>query len=171
MCQYCLGNALNRGAWLAIVHGVTKSQIWLNDWTHTHTHTHTHTEFINQISSGNQQGDEEVTFGRVCLQILGNCTREIKFADFNLRASKQVIIPALFHEVINWCSCHCFQRKPHTVKLHYSDGTWTHSFWLKRELKPTVFWLKPHTQPQDLLKSLHRKNSVIGKVTGKEWVY
>ena len=35
----------NRGAWSATVHGVAKSQTWLNNWTiiHTHTHTHTHT--------------------------------------------------------------------------------------------------------------------------------
>ena len=30
--QYsCLGNAMDRGAWWAIVHGVTKSQTGLND--------------------------------------------------------------------------------------------------------------------------------------------
>ena len=32
--QYsCLENSLNRGAWLATVHGVTKSQTWLSNWT------------------------------------------------------------------------------------------------------------------------------------------
>ena len=41
--QYsCLENSTDRGAWLATVHVVTKSQIWLNAYTHTHTHTHTH---------------------------------------------------------------------------------------------------------------------------------
>ena len=35
-----LENSMHRGAWRAIVHGVTKNQIRLN--THTHTHTHTH---------------------------------------------------------------------------------------------------------------------------------
>ena len=31
--QYaCLGNPMDRGAWLAIVHGVVKSQIWLSDY-------------------------------------------------------------------------------------------------------------------------------------------
>ena len=34
-----LENSMDRGAWQAIVHGVTKSQIRLN--THTHTHIHT----------------------------------------------------------------------------------------------------------------------------------
>ena len=39
--QYsCMENPMDRGAWQAIVHGVTKSWIWLND-KHTHTHTHT----------------------------------------------------------------------------------------------------------------------------------
>ena len=38
--QYsCLENSMDRGAWQATVHGVTKSQIHLN--THTHTHTAT----------------------------------------------------------------------------------------------------------------------------------
>ena len=41
--QYsCLGNPMDREAWWAIVHGVSKSQTRLS--THTHTHTHTHTE-------------------------------------------------------------------------------------------------------------------------------
>ena len=32
--QYsCLGNSMDRGAWWATVHGVTKSQIQLSDWT------------------------------------------------------------------------------------------------------------------------------------------
>ena len=40
----CLENSMDRGAWWAIVHGVTKSQTWLNkSHSHTHTHTHTHT--------------------------------------------------------------------------------------------------------------------------------
>ena len=34
-------NPMDRGAWLATVHGVTKTQTWLNNWTHTHTYTHT----------------------------------------------------------------------------------------------------------------------------------
>ena len=37
--QYsCLGNPMDRGAWWAIVHGVTKSQTWLSDSTTTNTH-------------------------------------------------------------------------------------------------------------------------------------
>ena len=36
--QYsCLENPMDRGAWWAIVHGVTRS------WTQLNTHTHTHT--------------------------------------------------------------------------------------------------------------------------------
>ena len=36
--QYsCLGNSMDTGAWWATVHGVIKSQTWLNNWTHTHT--------------------------------------------------------------------------------------------------------------------------------------
>ena len=39
--QYsCLENSLDRGAWLATVHGVAKSHTWLSNWTHTHMYTH-----------------------------------------------------------------------------------------------------------------------------------
>ena len=55
--QYsCLKNPMDRGAWQARVHGVTKSWTQLKQlssmytsqwqvklWPHTHTHTHTHT--------------------------------------------------------------------------------------------------------------------------------
>ena len=33
---------MDRGAWQATVHGVTKGWICLSVYTHTHTHTHTH---------------------------------------------------------------------------------------------------------------------------------
>ena len=35
---------MDRGAWRATVHGVTKSQTQLSTHAHTHTHTHTHTD-------------------------------------------------------------------------------------------------------------------------------
>ena len=41
----CLENSMNRGAWRATVHGVSKSQTWPSD-KHTHTHTYTHIHFI-----------------------------------------------------------------------------------------------------------------------------
>ena len=34
-----LGNSMDRGAWWAIVHGVTKSRTWLSMHTHTHYST------------------------------------------------------------------------------------------------------------------------------------
>ena len=38
--QYsCLENPMDRGAWQAIVHRVTKSRTQLRDWAHTHTPT------------------------------------------------------------------------------------------------------------------------------------
>ena len=44
--QYsCLENSVDRGAWRATVHGVTKSQTRLSN-LHTHTNTHTHTQWI-----------------------------------------------------------------------------------------------------------------------------
>ena len=33
---------MDRGAWWATVHGITKSGTGLSDFTHTHTHTHTY---------------------------------------------------------------------------------------------------------------------------------
>ena len=39
----CLGNLLDRGAWWATVHGVSKNLIRLSMHAHTHTHTHIHT--------------------------------------------------------------------------------------------------------------------------------
>ena len=44
----CLGNAVDRGAWWATIHGITKSQTCLSTHTHvrTHTHTHTHTHIL-----------------------------------------------------------------------------------------------------------------------------
>ena len=42
LLQYpCLENIVERGAWWAIVHGVTKSQTSLSTCAHTHTHVHT----------------------------------------------------------------------------------------------------------------------------------
>ena len=36
--QYsCLKNPTDRAAWQAIIYGVIKSQIWLNNWAHTQT--------------------------------------------------------------------------------------------------------------------------------------
>ena len=38
LLQYsCLGDPMDRGAWGATVHGVTRSRTQLSDWTHTHT--------------------------------------------------------------------------------------------------------------------------------------
>ena len=35
--QYsCLENPMDRGAWWAVVHGVTKGQPWPSDWAHVH---------------------------------------------------------------------------------------------------------------------------------------
>ena len=36
LLQYsCLGNPMDRGAWQATVHGVTKNQTWISNWTTT----------------------------------------------------------------------------------------------------------------------------------------
>ena len=39
--QYsCLANPMDRGAWWATAHGVTKSQLWLSDLAHKHVHVY-----------------------------------------------------------------------------------------------------------------------------------
>ena len=50
---YCLGNSMDRGAWQAAGHVVTKSQtpLSVHACTHTHTHTHTHT-YTPMVASG-----------------------------------------------------------------------------------------------------------------------
>ena len=42
---FCLLNSMNRGAWQATVHGVSKKWTQLGIHTHTHTHTHTQTHY------------------------------------------------------------------------------------------------------------------------------
>ena len=44
-CPY-LGSPMERGAWWATVHGVTKSWTRLRGWMHTRAHTHTHTHTV-----------------------------------------------------------------------------------------------------------------------------
>ena len=46
----CLENLMDRGAWQAIVHGVTKTWTWLK-WLSTHTHGHIYVLIICSISA------------------------------------------------------------------------------------------------------------------------
>ena len=48
---FSLENSMERKAWWATVHGVTKSQTLLSMRAHTHTHTHTHTLLTAVISN------------------------------------------------------------------------------------------------------------------------
>ena len=55
-CSYpCLENIVKRGAWWAIVHGVTKSQTSLSTCAHKHTYTCTYMKEIqkNQVTPQN----------------------------------------------------------------------------------------------------------------------
>ena len=50
LLQYSsLENLMDRGAWQATVHGITKSWAWLS--SHTHTHTHTHSVYMLMLLS------------------------------------------------------------------------------------------------------------------------
>ena len=46
LLKSCLGDPVGRGAWGAIVHGATKSQVRLTTHMHTHTHTQHSSEFL-----------------------------------------------------------------------------------------------------------------------------
>ena len=43
----CLGNAMDRGAWRATVHGVSKTQTWLSNWACLHSASTTKTSAEN----------------------------------------------------------------------------------------------------------------------------
>ena len=57
-CPY-LGSPMERGAWWATVHGVTKTWTRLRGWmrarAHTHTHTHTHTRSCASLYSSSSK--------------------------------------------------------------------------------------------------------------------
>ena len=44
-----LENPMDKGAWRAKVHGITKRHYWATEYTHTHTHTHTHAQNLTMI--------------------------------------------------------------------------------------------------------------------------
>ena len=50
LLQYsCLENPVDRGAWRAIVHGVTRESDTNEATEHAHTHMHTHTRVYNKL--------------------------------------------------------------------------------------------------------------------------
>ena len=60
--QYpCLENPVDRGAWWATVHVVTKGR-GRSVTTHTHTHTHTRDWFMFQASSDETHGHKRDTY-------------------------------------------------------------------------------------------------------------
>ena len=64
--QYpCLRNSMVRGAWLAIVHGVAKSQTWLRTRTYEETSTR----------------EKKQTLGKACKNIISLLTRCLKTYD------------------------------------------------------------------------------------------
>ena len=70
---------MDRGAWWATVHGVAKSQTWLND-THTHTHTHTHAHTLlhcMSVSACFSLSDEQVQEFS-CLRALVSTSQAIR---------------------------------------------------------------------------------------------
>ena len=79
--QYsCLGNPMDRGAWQATIHGVTKSQTQLSAHTREHTNTPSSTALVSSIAS---KWNENTIFP-ICLtyqmrssriQVLKACTQ------------------------------------------------------------------------------------------------
>ena len=99
----CLENSVDRGAWWAAVHGVTKDQTWLS----THTHTHTHTILITTLwvkwdwyswiyRWGNQsRGNEGICsrsywYYRMSNNLENNCTSSI-FIPFPNQTCSEII--------------------------------------------------------------------------------
>ena len=64
--QYsCLENPMDRGAWQATVHRITKSQTQLKQLSararaRTHTHTHTHTHRVSGAHQEIKRGDQRL---------------------------------------------------------------------------------------------------------------
>ena len=52
---------MDRGAWQAAVHGVTKQLDTLSDGAHTHTHTHTQLALGTEKDSGVQRVSSELS--------------------------------------------------------------------------------------------------------------
>ena len=57
---------MGRGDWRVTVHGVTKSQTWLSDWTHIHTsHTEATTpapHLLQDKKEDSQRGSADVSY-------------------------------------------------------------------------------------------------------------
>ena len=60
-----LENPMDKGAWRATVHGITRRHDWATEYTHTHTHTLTHTESYNDSYSCFREGN-----GNPCSAVL-----------------------------------------------------------------------------------------------------
>ena len=63
----CVQNSMDRGAWWATAHRITKSQIWLSNWLHAHTHTHTRTHTRTHTHAHTHT----YTYTRVKCRVLG----------------------------------------------------------------------------------------------------
>ena len=60
----CLGSPMHRGAWRAIVHGISKSQTWLSNWTCT---------IINQINKRDSGEIRIIGSRRKCWKKVASC--------------------------------------------------------------------------------------------------
>ena len=78
LLQYSsLVNPMDRGAWWAMAHGVTKSQTQLSTCAHTHTHTHTHvhTRVLTHMCAHRDTCVHTCTCTRVCTHVCAHtCT-------------------------------------------------------------------------------------------------
>ena len=99
--QYsCLENSMNRGAWLATVHRVTKSQTGLKRLSvRVHTHTHTHTCIFIPNWSSLMMGVDLCLFVSPIFDWLCNHTLCCKWAPLGLSYR---CLPACLHLHLNF---------------------------------------------------------------------
>ena len=140
--QYsCLGNPMDRGAWWATVHGVTKSQTWLSLCVCARTHTHTHTQVniythmaVTQIWFFNKYSVTFIAF-TISLIIITRLISFVVTTSFTITASASFSIPTGISNDSSYSSAMepCFSQ-----------------------LVMKIFWWKPNIQEVDF-KSLPKE--------------
>ena len=129
--QYpCLENSMDRGAWWATVHGVTKSWTWLSDLhserlslTHSLTHSHPVRWFFWRSSLQQTYRHHNIIYLIFILIYLFGCT-------------------GIFIAVCGIFSCSMWDLVPcpRIKPRHPTLGAWSLSHWTIRE--DSTFWIK-----------------------------
>ena len=146
-----LGNPMDRGAWRATVHGVTKSQTWLSDWAQAHTY--------NPPGSNKQQFRKFKGQPLGCLYV-GICSssqkreayRVAEVGSLAISAPREVEGPHIVREQLHPPTWKVMQVKP---ELAEKVGIWpkeTNTQLQGKELT-TVTWSENRSHWKDLVPS------------------